>query len=152
MFEFGEYGFIKWKFKFWNFLSENLKISIFNRSKFWLDRLKMVKKKILEFLDVLIPVRSIEKSTWLIKSNFRPIENRETGFSVEFSDDCSERLKRFQALLTVLWNILTLHMYILMKHNSMGINRGLYSLEKIVSLREIQEILWSFSRIPICRT
>ena len=39
-----------------------------------------------------------------------------------------------------------------MKHNPMGINKGLCSLEKIVSLREIQEILWQFSRIAICRT
>jgi len=41
-----------------------------------------------------------------------------------------------------------------MKHNHMGINRGLYSLEKIKkkSLRETQEILWSFSKIDICRT
>ena len=31
MFEFGEYGFIKRKFKFWNFLSENSKISICDR-------------------------------------------------------------------------------------------------------------------------
>ena len=134
--------FSKWKFENQYFQS----IEILARS------IENGKEKILEFLDVLIPVRSIEKSTRLIKSNFRLIENRETGFSVEFSSDCSERLKRFQALLTVLWNILTLHMYLLMKHNSMGINRGLYSLEKLVSLREIQEILWSFSRIPICRT
>ena len=40
MFEFGEYCFIKsikWKFKFWNFLSENLKSSIFDPSKLLLD-------------------------------------------------------------------------------------------------------------------
>ena len=42
-FEFGEYCFIKsikWKFKFWNFLNENLKFSIFNRSKLLLNRSK----------------------------------------------------------------------------------------------------------------
>ena len=37
MVEFGEYGFIKWKFKFWNFLSENLK-SEFSRIFWWLLR------------------------------------------------------------------------------------------------------------------
>ena len=38
-----------------------------------------------------------------------------------------------------------------MKHNPMGINRYLCLLET-VSLREIQEILWPFFRIVICRT
>ena len=37
MFEFREYCFIKQKFKFWNFLSENSKYSIFYQSKPWLD-------------------------------------------------------------------------------------------------------------------
>ena len=45
----------------------------------------------------LIPIRPIEKNIRSIKSNFRPIENRESGFSTEFLDDCSEGLKRFQA-------------------------------------------------------
>ena len=128
MFEFGEYGFIKWNFKFWNFLSENLKISIFDRSKLWIDRSKIVKKKLLEFLDVSIAV-------WfqfdLSKSNFRPIENHETGFSTEFFGGCSEKLKRFQALLTVLWNIFN-SPYVPFDE-PMDINRGLCSLHKIVS-------------------
>ena len=41
MVEFGEYGFIKWKFKFWNFLSENLKSEfsgIFYGIFWWLFR------------------------------------------------------------------------------------------------------------------
>ena len=37
MVEFREYGFIKWKFKFWNFLSENLKSEFF-RIFWWLLR------------------------------------------------------------------------------------------------------------------
>ena len=42
-----------------------------------------------------------------------------------------------------------------MKHNPMGINRGLYSLEKLHKIKswretqETQEILWSFSKIVI---
>ena len=43
IFEFAEYCFIKsikYKFKFWNFLSEKLKFSIFDWSKLLLDRLK----------------------------------------------------------------------------------------------------------------
>ena len=52
-----------------------------------------------------------------IESNFRPIENYETRFFVEFSGNYLERLKRFQALL--------LHKFLLMKHNHMSINRGL---------------------------
>ena len=43
MFEFREYCFIKllkWKFKFWSFLSENSKFSIFDLSKLSLDRSK----------------------------------------------------------------------------------------------------------------
>ena len=71
-----------------------------------------------------IHVRPIKKSIRSIESNFRPIENRETRFSTEFSGDYSKRLKRFQALLTVLWNILTLHICFLMKYNPIGINRG----------------------------
>ena len=123
----------------------NSKISIFDQSKLWLDLSKMVKKNpgVSGCLDrYLIPIWLIKKSTQLIECNFRSIENRETGFLAEFSGDYSERLKRFQTLLTVLWNILTLHTCLLMKHNPMGINRGLRSLE----------ILWSFSRIAICRT
>ena len=77
-----------------------------------------------------------------IESNFRPIENYETRFFVEFSGDYSERLKSFQTLLAVLWNILTLHTCLLMKHNPMSINRGLRSLE----------IMWLFSKTAICRT
>ena len=45
MFEFGEYCFIKWKFKFWNFLSENLKYNIFDQSKLLARSIEMVKKK-----------------------------------------------------------------------------------------------------------
>ena len=126
LFEFGEYCFIKllkWKFEIKHFLL----VEALARS------IKMVKKKnprVSGFLErCSIPVRLIEKSTRSIESNFQPIENRETGFLAEFFGDCSERLKRFQALLTVLWNILTLYTYLLMKHNPMGINKGLCSLE-----------------------
>ena len=37
MIEFGEYGFIEWKFKFWNFLSENLEFE-FSGIFWWLFR------------------------------------------------------------------------------------------------------------------
>ena len=69
-----------------------------------------------------ILVRSIEKSIWSIERNSRAIKTRKTKISVEFSSNCSECLKMFQALWAVLWNILTLHMCILMKHNSISIN------------------------------
>ena len=59
----------------------------------------------------------------------RSIETCENWISAEFSDNCSEHLKMFQALWTVLWNILTLYMYLLKGYNPMGINRGLCSLE-----------------------
>ena len=127
-FEFGEYCFIKWKFEIQHFRSvKALAWSIENGKK------------------IILESQSIKKSIQSIKSNFRLIENCEIGFSAEFSSDWSERLKRFQALLTVLWNILTLHTCLLMKYNPMGIYRGLCSLET-------QEILWSFSKIAICRT
>ena len=143
MFEFEEYCFIKWKFKFWNSLSENSKYSIFDRLIFEVQHFRLIetlarsikngKKIILASLDVSIAVWLIEKSTWSIESNFPQIKNHETGFSVEFSGDYLERLKRFQALLTDLWNILTLHTCLLMKYNPMGINRDLCSLEKITN-------------------
>ena len=95
-------------------------------------------------------IASIETNSW-------PIETRKTEFSVEFSSNyISECLKRFQALWTVLWNILTLYTCLLMKYNPMSINRGLCKQKwewfQEVSNREIQEILWLFSRIAICRT
>ena len=115
--------FSKWKFKikyFW--LVEALAWSI-----------EMMKKIILESLDdsivirfrfdrYSIPARSIEKSIW-------SIESHKTGFSADFSEDYSKRLKMFQALWMVLWNILTIHTCLLMKYNPMGINKGLCSLE-----------------------
>ena len=145
MLEFGEYCFIKWKFKFWNFLSENLKFNIFDRSKLWLDLSKWWRNNlgVSRWINCYSnPVRSIENSTQLIKMNFRSIESRKTRFSVEFSSGCLEILKRFLALRMVLWNIFTLHTCLLLKYNPMDINRGLCS----------QEILWSFSKIAICRT
>ena len=85
MVEFGEYGFIKWKFKFWNFLSENLKSEfseIFYGIFWWLFR---------KVEDV-----SIFDKVKIWNLNF-------LEFSTEFSGDYSERLKRFQSLTTVLW-------------------------------------------------
>ena len=138
MFEFEEYCFImsiKRKFKFWNFLSENSKFSIFNWSKLLLDRLiEIVRKSILEFAcfnQCLIPIRSTEKSIRSIKRNYWPVETRKTEFSAKFFGNCSECLMMFQALWTVLWNILTLHTCLLMKNNPIGINRRLCLLEKI---------------------
>ena len=116
--------FSKWKFE----------IQHFRSVKALAQSIENGKKIILKSLDVSITVRLIKKSTRSIKSNFRPIENREMRFSVEFSGDCSERLKMFQALLTVLWNILTFHSCLLMKCNPMGINRDLCSLENIRNL------------------
>ena len=140
LFEFGKYCFIKllkWKFKFWNFLSENSKLSIFDRSKLWLDwNFGSIdwngKKIILEFLDVSI-------IAWFLFNRLKKVFDRSKGifdwaniknqdFSTEFSGDCLESLERFQALWTVLWNILTLYTCLLIKYNPMGINRGLYSL------------------------
>ena len=46
-----------------------------------------------------------------------------TEFSAEFSVTNLNVWKRFQALWTVLWNILTLHTRLLMKYNLMSINR-----------------------------
>ena len=132
MFEFGEYGFIKWKFENQYFRSvEALAWSIENGKK---------KKNpgVSRCLDhYSIRIRLIEKSTWSIERNFRPIKTRKTKFSIEFSSDCSERLKRFQVLWTFLWNILTLHTCLLMKYNLMGINRGLCSQN-----RKLATIVW----------
>ena len=133
MFEFGEYCFIKWKVKLSNFLSENSKYNIFRSVETLAWSIENGKKIILQSLDVSIAVRSIEKSTWSIESNFWPIKNRETKIFVEFFGDCTGRLKRFQALLIVLWNVLTLDMCLLMKYKPMGINRNLCSLEKITN-------------------
>ena len=140
MVEFGEYCFIKWKFKFWNFLSE-IRNSVFSIgwsffSINWNDGEK--NPEVSGWFDCYsIPV-------WSIERNSRLIETQKTEFSAEFSSHYLESLKRFQALWTVLWNILTLHTYLLMKYNPMGISRGLW--------RETQEILWLFSRIAIYRT
>ena len=136
LFEFGKYCFIKllkWKFKFWNFLSENSKLSIFDRSKLWLDwNFGSIdwngKKIILEFLDVLIATqflfnrskRALDRSKWIFDQS--KVKNQD--FSAEFSGDGSVCLKRFQALWTVLWNILTFHTYLLKGYNPMGINRS----------------------------
>ena len=114
MFEFGEYCFIKllkWKFKFWNFLSENSKFSIFDRSKLWLDRSKWQENnpRASGWIDhYSISVWLIKKSTRLVERNFRPIKSRKTRFSAKFYNDCYECLKMYQALWIVLWKILTL--------------------------------------------
>ena len=92
-----------------------------------------------------ILVRLIKKSFQSMHDSSRSIETCENRISVEFSDNCSKRLKRFQVLWMVLWKILTLHTYLLKGYNTMGINWGLCSLET-------QEILWIFFKIAICRT
>ena len=133
MFEFGEYCFIKWKFKFWNFLSENSKYSIFYWWSFgsidWNG-----KEKIMESLDVSIAARFLfnrsKRALDQSKVTFDRSKIVKQDFSAEFSGDYSESLKSFQALWTVLWNILTFHTCFLMKYNPIGINRDLCSLEK----------------------
>ena len=107
------------------------------------------KEKILESLDVSIATRFLfdwsKRALDRLKVTFDRSKIVKQDFSAEFSSDCLKSLKRLQALWMVLWNILTLHTCLLMKHNPMGINRGL-------CLLEIQEILWFFSKIAICRT
>ena len=119
IFEFREYCFIKWKFKFWNFLSEiRTKRFSIGRNFYsinwnyeennpgvsgWFDRYSIL--------------------VWLIEKNSRSIKTRKTEFFAEFSNNCSECLKRFQALSMVLWNILTLHTCLLIKYNPIDINR-----------------------------
>ena len=63
IFEFGEYCFIKWKFKFWNFLSE-IRNSVFSISQIFgrsieafVRSIKMMKKIILKSLDGSITIR-----------------------------------------------------------------------------------------------
>ena len=56
MFKFREYGFIKWKFKFWNFLSENSQNQYFRSIKTLARLIENGKKIILESLDVLIVI------------------------------------------------------------------------------------------------
>ena len=133
MFEFGEYCFIKWKFKFWNFLSEiwNLVCSI-DWNFCLIDRSGEGNYlRVFACFDwYSIPIQSIEKSFRSILDSSQSIKTCENWISAKFSDNCSEHLQRFQALWTILWNILTLHIYLLKGYNSIGINRSLYSLEK----------------------
>ena len=119
MFEFGEYCFLKWKFKFWNFLSEiwtkGFSISQNSCSIDWNDEEN--DPRVSGWFDCYsILIRSIEKSIRSIERNSQPIKTRKTEFSANFSSNCSECLKRSQALWTVLWNILTLHTCLLMKY------------------------------------
>jgi len=137
--------FSSWKFKF---------------QEFWLVEtsvrsIEMLKEIILEFLQDSIGIRFLvdrsKKSIRSIESNSLSIENCRTKFSTESSSDCSESLRTFQALWTVLMKILTFHTYLLKGYDPMGINIELCSFE-IVSYKETQEILWVFFKIAICRT
>ena len=126
--------FFKWKY------------SIFDRSKLWLDRSKWKNLEAFGCLDAAwFLFDRLKRALDWSKVIFDQSKIVKQDFFVELSDDYSERLKRFWALWTVLWNILILYTCLLMKYNPMGINRGLCSLET-------QEILWSFSRIVICKT
>ena len=126
--------FFKWKY------------SIFDRSKLWLDRSKWKNLEAFGCLDAAwFLFDRLKRALDWSKVIFDQSKIVKQDFFVELSDDYSERLKRFWALWTVLWNILILHTCLLMKYNPMVINRGLCSLET-------QEILWSFSRIVICKT
>ena len=126
--------FFKWKY------------SIFDRSKLWLDRSKWKNLEAFGCLDAAwFLFDRLKRALDWSKVIFDQSKIVKQDFFVELLDDCSERLKRFWALWTVLWNILILHTCLLMKYNPMVINRGLCSLET-------QEILWSFSRIVICKT
>ena len=126
--------FFKWKY------------SIFDRSKLWLDRSKWKNLEAFGCLDAAwFLFDRLKRALDWSKVIFDQSKIVKQDFFVELSDDYWERLKRFWALWTVLWNILILHTCLLLKYNPMGINRGLCSLET-------QEILWSFSRIVICKT
>ena len=114
--------FSKWKFEVKHFRSiETLA---------WL--IEMVKKKSwsLWMVRSLFDSFSIDWMLFSIERTPQSIETQKLNFLLNFSGDCSEMLKRFQVLWTVLWNILTLYTCLLMKNNPMGINRGLCSLEK----------------------
>ena len=126
--------FFKWKY------------SIFDRSKLWLDRSKWKNPEAFGCLNAArFLFDRLKRALDWSKVIFDQSKIVKQDFFVELSDDYWERLKRFWALWTVLWNILILHTCLLLKYNPMGINRGLCSLET-------QEILWSFSRIVICKT
>ena len=111
-----------WKFKFQDFWS--VKTSI--RS------IEVMRKIILEFLHS-IGVRFLLDQLKRAFDQFSiPLDRSKlvkTNFFAEFSDNYSKHLKMFQALWTVLWNILTLQMYLLKGYNPVSINRGLCSLQ-----------------------
>ena len=114
--------FSKWKFEVKHFRSvETLA---------WL--IEMLKKKSWSFWMVwsLFDSCLIDWMLFSIERTPQSIETQKLNFMLNFSSDCSEMLKRFQALQTVLWNILTFYTCLLMKNNHMGINKDLYSLEK----------------------
>ena len=128
MFLYGDYCFTKWKFKFWKFLSEiRTKRFSIGQNFCSIDRNgKEIYHGVFAYFDrCSIPVRLIEKSIRSIERNSRLIETCKNEFFAKFSSDYSESLKRFQVLWTVLWNISTLHMCLLMKYNHMSINRSL---------------------------
>ena len=125
----------------------NSKFSIFDRSKSFLDQSNW-------WIKLLYNIGLVR-----LMLDYCSIKTRKTEFSAEFLITVLNVWKCFmhceQFYETVLWNILTLHMCLLVKYIAIGINRGLCSLKKkhkIVGYKEIQEILWSFSRITICRT
>ena len=114
--------FSKWKFEVKHFrLVETLA---------WL--IEMVKKKSWSFWMVRLLFDSclIDRMLFSIERTPQSIETQKLNFLLNFSSDYSKMLKRFQALWLVLWNILILYTYLLMKNNHMGINRDLCSLEK----------------------
>ena len=149
------------KFKFWNFLNEiQNSICSINRNFCSINRSDEENKHGVStgFNCCSIPIWSIKKSPQSMLDSSQSIETHKTKFSIEFSVNYSECLKRFQVLWMVLCKILTLHTCLLMEYNPISINRGLCSLEiPILSLqklvqKETQEILWVLSRIVICRT
>ena len=83
----------------------------------------------------------------------RSIEIRETEFSTKIYGNCSECLKKVLSLVNGFMIHFNSPYVSLVKYDSIGINRGLCSLKTYnFSPKEIQEILWSFSRIVIGKT
>ena len=136
MFKFEEYCFIKLikykiqvlKFSKWKFKIQYVwLVETFDRS------IEVMGKMILELLPYSIAIRFLFDWSKRAFNRFLITLDRsrlvKTEFSIEFFGNCFERLKMFQALWTVLWNVLTFHTCLLMKYNLMGINSGLCSLD-----------------------
>ena len=96
--------------------------------------IEMMRKIMSESLDDSIAIRFLidrsKKAFDWLKGTLDWSKLEKIEFSAKNFGNCFESLKKSHALWTVLWNILTLYTYFLIKYNSMDINRGLCSLEK----------------------